>query len=125
MITLDGLDLTPDLLWIDEYTWTPISQQEDVMSDGAVVVQAETQQTGRSISLLGGDTYGYVKKSVVDLLQAKAEDPGKLMQLVLNDGRTFQVVFTDSRFTASTVCDNNNPDSEFLYTISLYLMVLE
>jgi hypothetical protein len=125
MITLDGLSLTSDLLWIDEYTWTPVSQQEDVMSDGSVVVQAEVQQTGRSITLLGGDTYGYVKKSVVDALKVKAEDPGKLMSLELNDGRTFQVVFTDARFTASTVCDNNNPDSEFLYTLSLYLMVLE
>jgi hypothetical protein len=125
MISLDALALTSDLLWIDEYTWTTIAQQEDVMADGSVVIQAEAQQTGRPITLLGGDTFGWVKKSVVESLKALAETPNLLMTLTLNDASTFTVVFTKDRFTAATVCDNNNPDSEFLYTISLYLMVLE
>lgn len=125
MISLDALDLTSDLLWIDEYNWTPVAQEEEVMSDGSVLVQSEAQQTGRLITLLGGDTFGWVTKSVVDLLKVAADDPSRLMTLTLNDDRTFSVVFTGSRFTAATVCDNNNPNSEFLYTISLYLMVLE
>ena len=125
MITLDGLDLTADLLWIDEYTWNGIAQQEDIMIDGSVVVQASQQQTGRLVSLVGGDTFGYVKKSVVDSLKVLAEDPGRQMTLTLNDGRTFNVVFTGDRYTANTAADHNNPSAEYLYIISLFLMVLE
>jgi len=95
------------------------------MVDGAVVVQASTQQTGRKITLIGSDTFGYIKKSVVDQLQAKSDDPELIMILSLNDGTTYSVVFTGDRFTAKTVCDNNNPNTDFPYTLSLYLMVLE
>lgn len=124
MITLNGIALTSDLLWIDEYAWSPVAQQVDIMSDGAVVVQAETQQTGRSISLLGGDSYGYVKKSVVEAVRALSEEAGLEMTLVLNDGSSYNVVFVDERFTAEQACDNNNPSSAFQYFISLYLMEL-
>lgn len=125
MISLDTLDLTSDLLWIDEYAWSPIEQQEDIMVDGSVVVQASSQQTGRLISLVGGDTFGYVKRSVVDSLKVLADAPEQQMLLTLNDARTFNVVFTGERYTANSVADNNNPDQDFYYTISLYLMVLE
>lgn len=125
MITLDTLDLTSDLLWIDEYAWSSVGQVEDVMSDGSVVVQSESQQTGRLITLVGGDTFGYVTKAVVDQLRVKAENPGLQMTLTLNDARTFNVVFVGNRYEAKTVADNNNPSSDYLYTLSLYLMVLE
>jgi len=125
MITLDGISLTSDLLWIDEYAWTPVAQQVDIMSDGAVAVQEDAQLTGRLITLIGGDTFGYVKKSVVDLVKAKADTPGLQMTLVLNDGRSFNVVFTGDRYNANPVADNSDPDADFYYTLSLYLMVLE
>lgn len=121
MITLDGTEITADLLWIDEYTWNLVEQQEIIMSDGSIVVQAEAQQTGRPISLIGGDTFGYVTKSVVDIVQGYVDTPFKQMTLVLNNGDSYNVIFTEERFTATTVCDNNNPSNDFLYTISLYL----
>ena len=124
MITLAGISLTSDLLWADEYDWTTISQQEDIMSDGSVVVQADAQQTGRPITLLGGDTFGYVAKSVVDSISTLANNPGLEMELILNDGSTHNVIFTENRFTAEQACDNNNPSADFLYFISLFLMEL-
>jgi len=125
MISLDALDLTADLLWVNEYAWSSVGQVEDVMSDGSVVVQSESQQTGRLITLVGGDTFGYVTKAVVDQLRVKSESPGLQMTLTLNDARTFNVVFVDDRFKAQTVADHNNPSSDYLYSLSLYLMVLE
>ena len=97
MIQLDDITLPEDLIWIDEYQWSGVAEQIDIMSDGAVVVQADAQQTGRPITLRGGDNFGWIFKSVLEQLFALSRQAVLEMTLTLNDGSTHNVVFTGER----------------------------
>lgn len=125
MISLDALNLTSDLLWTDEYAWSPVSQNIEILLTGTLLVEEDVQQTGRPITLVGGDTFGYVKKSVVDSLKVMADTPDTVYTLTLNNGDTYPVKFVGERFTATMVAEHNDPDANYYYTISLFLMVFE
>ncbi len=124
MITLDNITLPDDLLWIDEYKWSGVQQQTDIMADGAVVVQADAQQTGRPITLQGGDNFGWIDRATLELLRLKARDAGLQMTLTMHNGVTHNVVFTADRLSATPVVDYSNPANDDYYTITLYLMEL-
>lgn len=125
MISLDALNLTSDLLWTDEYNWSPVSQNIEILLTGTLFIEEDVQQTGRPITLVGGDTFGYVKKSVVDALKVMADTPDTVYTLTLNNGTTYPVKFVGERFSAKMIAEHNNPDTNYYYTISLFLMVFE
>ena len=124
MITLDGITLPEDLIWLDEYKWSGVAQQEDIMADGAVVVQADAQQTGRPITLAGGDNFGWIAKSTLESLRTLSRTAGSEYTLVLNDGSERNVVFTGERLTAEPVVEHNTPADTDYYVATLYLMEL-
>lgn len=124
MITLDDITLADDLLWIDEYKWSGIAQQTDIMQDGAVVVQADAQQTGRPITLQAGDNFGWMDKATTELLRDKARQPGLQMTLTMHDGVVRNVVFTGDRLVANQVIDYSETDPGDYYSVTLYLMEL-
>lgn len=123
MNTLDDIQLPTDLIWLDEYRWSGVQQQEAIMADGAIVVQADAQQTGRTITLAGGDNYGWVDKATLELLRLKAQSAGLQMTLVHN-GTTRNVIFTAERLTAQPVYEHSYPDESHPYSVTLYLMEL-
>lgn len=123
-ITLDAIALPADLLWLDEYQWSSVAQQVDVMADGAVVVQADAQQTGRLITLAGGDNFGWMDRTTLELVRAKANLAGEQMTLVLNDGISRNVVFTGDRLTAEQVYEHSHPEDAHPYKVTLYFMEL-
>jgi hypothetical protein len=97
-ISLSTVTLPGDLQWIDEFTWTPVSQQVEVTFNGALVIEESAQQAGRPITLQGrqdGDTlFAVVERDVVEDLQALAAAPlSSPLTLTLEDGRSFQVRF--------------------------------
>jgi len=120
MITLDTLDLPADLIWTDEFRWSPVAQKESVTLDGALVVQAMAQQTGRPITLAGGEDHAWVRRSLLAQLRALSVTPGLEMTLTLNDGIARTVVFTGERLTADPVWTVSDPDDEQPYVVSLF-----
>jgi hypothetical protein len=122
-MTLDAITLPADLLWLDEYKWSGVAQQVDIMADGSVVVQADAQQTGRAITLAGGDDFGWIDRATLELLRAKAGQPGLEMTLTLGDG-VHNVVFSGERLTAEPVYAVSDPDAAHPYVVTLYLMEL-
>ena len=120
MITLDTLTLPDDLIWTDEFRWSPVAQQESVTLDGALVVQAMAQQTGRPITLAGGEDYAWVRRSLLTQLRAKSVTPGLEMTLTLNDGIARTVVFTGERLTADPVWEVAHPEDDQPYVVTLY-----
>ena len=124
MISLDDIVLPADLIWLDEYKWSGVAQQEDVMADGSVVVQADAQQTGRNITLAGGDNFGWIDKSALEQLRGLAATAGREMTLILNDGSSRNVVFTGDRMTADQVYEHSDPEDGHPYVVTLYLMEL-
>lgn len=123
-ITLDAIALPADLLWLDEYQWSSVSQQVDIMADGAVVVQADAQQTGRPITLAGGDNFGWMDRATLELVRAKANIAGQQMTLTLNDGGAHNVVFTGDRLTADPIYEHSYPETTHPYKVTLHLMEL-
>ena len=51
----DGATLTlpDDLLWSDEYAWTPTVASTSYLITGALLIQWATRQAGRPITLVG------------------------------------------------------------------------
>ncbi|MCK9172758.1 MAG: hypothetical protein RBR03_09115 [Desulfuromonas thiophila] len=123
-IVLDSLTLPDDLLWIDEYKWSGVAQQVDILADGAVVVQADAQQTGRLITLQGGDDFGWLDRTTLEALRLLAAAPGAQYSLTLHDGTPRNVVFTGDRLTAAPVVDYSAPAASDVYSVTLYLMEL-
>lgn len=123
-MTLDTITLPADLLWVDEYRWTRVAQQVDIMADGAVVVQADAQQTGRPITLAGGDNFGWIDRTTLELLRAKANQPGLVMTLTLADGTPRSVVFAEERMSAVQIYEHSHPETDHPYRVTLHFLEL-
>lgn len=97
-ITLDDITLPGDMLWTDEFRWSPVAQQVDVTTGGSMLVEESAQLAGRPITLVAnrGDDGGYVwlERSTLVALQALCNAPlDDAILLTLHDGRTFNVRF--------------------------------
>lgn len=94
-ITLDTIELSNDLVWVDQYTWSPVVQTNTHALNGALIVEVGQKLKGRKISLVGGQDFGWSDRSVIDELLVKASQPG--LTMVLNyKGGTFNVMFDHS-----------------------------
>lgn len=98
-ITLDGIALSEDLLWTDEFTAWKVGQAIKTSLTGARIVQESALQAGRPITLetqQDGNAYaGVVTLDVLRALLASEEQPGNTFDLVMpahNSGtRSFTV----------------------------------
>lgn len=87
------LELPNDLIWMDELTWSPVSQRKGYSIDGALIVDRFVRVAGRPITLVGNERRSWVRRSVLMALQAWAglvDDP--FFALVLH-GTAYQVIF--------------------------------
>ena len=91
--TTTSLTLPNDLLWDDEFSYTPIVQQERFSLTGAQVIEEGKKLSGRKISLIAtSDQYSWVSKTIMDDLLALV-NRSVLMTLTLPDTRVFTVRF--------------------------------
>jgi len=79
-LSLD-IQLPKDLEWVDELSWSPISQNISFSLSGALVVEESEQLKGRPITLQGKDQTGWISREVVDNLIKMKDYPGLAMQL--------------------------------------------
>lgn len=94
-LSLAGTDkqLPYDLIWSDELAWSPITLKKNYSIEGAMFVDRFVRRAGRPITLLGGETRSWIKRSLLLELQAWASlenDP--IFKLTLN-GTEYQVIF--------------------------------
>lgn len=71
------LTLPDDLLWIDEFDWRPVQGRRTYTIAGAVVHDHGLKLTGRSITLQGGQEYGWVYRPALETLDEWAALPGQ------------------------------------------------
>lgn len=130
MITLTDttttLTLPDDLLWADEFTWTPIQQTVDVALDGANIIQVGERLAGRPITLQSGrgPYFAIIERATLDQLLTWANEPGQ--ELVLNiRGATRDVIFRHHEGTvidAEMLLYHSAPDESTLYAVTVRLM---
>ena len=99
MITLsDGIrtvQLSKDLYWPDEFSWSSVEQKTDRGLTGALIVQAMRKTSGQPITLMPHDSNsGAMTRATVDQLQAWVNTPGQILTLTLASyGKTFRVIW--------------------------------
>jgi len=122
-IVLDGTTLPDDLIWVDEYDWTPVQQSVGYTLSGALLVQTGAKLAGRPITLSGGADHGWALRSLIDTLQGKLSI-ATAMTLILHDARSFDVLWRhgDKPLEAKPVTDYSDPGTTDPYVLTLRLM---
>jgi hypothetical protein len=125
MITLDTIPLPADLIWTDEFDWSPVQQSASYTLSGALIVETGTKLKGRPITLSGSDTSGWISRASLLALSAKLSTVSA-MTLILNDSRIFNVTFrnSDKPIDAKQIIDFNNPDNADMYSLTVRLLVI-
>lgn len=98
-ITLDAVQLPPDLDWTDQFGTGSdlVGQAVAITITGALVVQVNAQQAGRRITLQGraegSSGFAPVTLAQVKSLRVLAAVAGATYTLTFSDGRTYTVMF--------------------------------
>lgn len=125
---LDSITLPDDLLWIDEFEWNPVEQTTDRSLSGGLLVQEQSKQKGRPITLSGGGEAGWVNRATVVSLLTKAETANLTMTLTLPDARQFSVIFdreAGNPVEAQQIMPFAFPDDNYQYSLILRLLTVE
>ena len=125
---LDDIELPDDLLWVNEFDWNPVEQSQERSLNGALLVQEQGKQYGRSIVLSGGEEAGWVSRSVVIDLFALSSIANKVMTLTLADLRQYSVIFdrgSGSPVEARQLLPFAYPDDSGKYLLTLKFMTVE
>jgi len=80
-----SLILPKDLEWIDELTYSPVSQSVEYGTTGALLIQEGVKQKGRPITLGSSDSMAWVTRQQGDTLKSMMYSPGLVMQLKFCD----------------------------------------
>jgi hypothetical protein len=95
LVTTGGtITLPEDMLWQDEFKWSPVCMAKSVTLSGSLIIEVGTQASGRLITLIGQDDGPWADTDTMDDLQAAEIAQGDTsMTLILPDGREFTVLF--------------------------------
>ena len=84
--------LPSDMVWADQFTYSPVGQSAEFSIEGAVVVDAAATQSGREITLVCGESYAWLNLLTVTQLRNLAQTPGEVMTLTIGTSN-FKVIF--------------------------------
>lgn len=115
-LTLDGLELPINLVWVDEFDWTPTEQKQTRTLTGALIFETAQRQGGRPITLAEGDLPVFVPKATLDALYAKLSITTPL-SLTLQDRRIFSVTF---RHEDKPIDAKTRVDYQIMYSTDVY-----
>lgn len=86
------LNLPIDLLWSDQYSWSPVEQTEATSITGALLIDVAVRTRGRHITLVGDPNFAWFPYATVDQLKSWAAIPGCEMALSIG-GTNYPVIF--------------------------------
>lgn len=111
------LELPRDLVWADEFDYSPVGQQIEPTLTGALVIQEGVLQAGRPITLEGGDNFAWIRRADLVVLRNTTLAAGTTMTLTLHDGRSFPVIWSrgDSPISAQPIYPTPIPDAQTYY----------
>lgn len=121
----DSVDISDDFEWPDEYTWPKVALQKTYSVTGALLIETNTRQTGRPITLVGTEQHAWMQR--IDLAQVRTfvETPGAELELVFRD-QTFNVMFDHEAGALEVVpvADFAEPDdADFFYVTMRFIEV--
>jgi hypothetical protein len=120
--TLATIQLPSDLIWVNEFSWTPVVKSVSRSLSGAQLVQTAVKAQGRPITLSG--QHAWISRADVIALRALADAPDVTYTLTLADTRVFTVMFDDNGFSADPVYQIDLPDAAHPYSIQIKLLTV-
>lgn len=93
------VNLPNDLLWQDEFSWSPVELATSYSLTGALIVESSTKLAGRPITLGSQSDMAWVPRSTVESLRVWAALSGRVFTLEFEyptDVRTFLVAFDNT-----------------------------
>ncbi len=113
-VTLNGLLLPDDLVWRDEFDWSPVEQVVTPTLSGALLVEETATPEGRPITLVG-----HAPRATVLLLKALEAQVAQLMTLTLLDGQQREVVWRRPGVVAIPLIEMADPEAGEPYALTL------
>lgn len=126
--TSTDLTLPNDLLWVDEFNWSPVKKTSSRGLTGSLIVQQGLASNGRPITLAPpADDQAWVDRTTVQTLRDWAASTTKTFTLTFNyatDTRVFNVMFrpdVEDPVSARPVSgfDNHLASRDWLVTLKL------
>ena len=130
---LDSIDLGElydlggeQLEWVDEFDWDAVAQEQERSLAGNLIVQEGVKVHGRPITLASNGAAWFLL-SLVRQLEVLRDEPGRVMPLVLPDGREFSVIFNrtaGAALEAKPLWRQVNPGPDALYELTIRLITV-
>lgn len=117
---VSSVDLSDDMDWPDEFSWQKVVMQKTFSVTGALLIESNTQKTGRTITLVGSETYGWMRRDDLEVVRDFAEQPDEAMELVFR-GQTFNVMFDheNGALEVAPIVDYNSPDASDYFAVTM------
>lgn len=124
-ITLGGIELPDDLIWINEFNETAVVDDLIYSVTGKLIRTSGVKQAGISMILTGSYDSAWIDRGNLKDLHTLQENNIK-MQLILHDTRFFNVIFDYMKkgINAKPIVDFNDPDDTDEYQLSIPLIQL-
>ena len=121
--TLATVALPADMIWVDEFNWSPVQRAQEYSIGGALIIDVAERLAGRPITLKGEADAGWMHRTALLALYALAADPAVASRtLTLGDGRIFTVAFDDDPIEAEPVIDYSITGGDDWYVVTLKLI---
>ncbi|MFQ2489479.1 hypothetical protein ACK31S_15965 [Aeromonas caviae] len=113
-VTLNGLFLPDDLVWRDEFDWSPVEQVVTPTLSGVLLVEETATPEGRPITLVG-----HAPRTTVLLLKALEAQVAQLMTLTLLNGQQREVFWRRPGIVATPLIEMADPEAGEPYALTL------
>ncbi|WP_413165631.1 hypothetical protein [Aeromonas salmonicida] len=113
-VTLNSELLPDDLVWRDEFDWSPVEQVVTPTLSGALVVEETPRSEGRPITLVG-----HCARATVQRLKALEAVPGQLLTLTLLDGVARTVIWRRPGVVVTALIEMADPEAGEPYALTL------
>ena len=119
--TLGTVQIPRGMVWVDEFTWSPVEKALEYALGGALLVDVGVKQAGRPITLQAEGDAGWIRRDALQALQALADEPDGSFLLTLADGREFTVQFAPNPIEATPLGRPELPTNQhpFVATVRL------
>lgn len=96
MISVDGVTLSPSMIWRERYNASGVVQSEDRTLGGVPVVFSASYEKGVPITLAAETDVGWLTRTQVEAMLTRAAVPGAVYVLSF-DSEDIDVIFTGER----------------------------
>jgi len=122
MATLNDFTFPDEVIWEDEFRWTPVHQTARLTVAGTIVIESLfANRDGRPLTL----DCGWMRRDDLLLLEALRDAPPEPMPLILDDAREFLTAWKhdqESPIEATPLLPRPEHDDSDYYRVKLFLM---